>query len=405
MMAFYQKKKLPAIVTSLYLLLTISTSIRAQPTNKIAYDDGLDIFVMNVDGSEIQQRTSGSNSSQARISPDGTEIVFVSDRDGNDEIYIMDIYGNNLRKLTNNNHPDFSPSWSPDGTKIAYVSGTASNFDIHIMNTSGGDTLNITQSSANEIDAIWSPVDNRIAFISNQNGPYQIYTVLSDGSAYQRLTNTNFDLVTRFVWSPDGTRIAFYNGQDGELYSISSDGTGYAAVTSDEGDIGTFFWISSNLIIFHDPVSGWILMNSDGSGRSVVNLDWPVPTGNFSFPTGLVIPTPPSNLPPVVDAGEDQFVVATDGVSAEVTLYGNSSDTDGELNRLDWYRDGILLGGGISPHALNIELEAGTHILILAATDNRGLTHTDEVVITVQAPHRQHWGRSQPDGCRWHQPQ
>ena len=51
-----------------------------------------------------------------------TRILFVSDRDWNSEIYIMDVDGNNPRNLTNNPKTDINPSWSPDGKQIAFIS-------------------------------------------------------------------------------------------------------------------------------------------------------------------------------------------------------------------------------------------------------------------------------------------
>ncbi len=353
----------------------------SQRSDKIVYDDGIDIFVMNVDGSGIQQLTSGGDSDDPRINPNGTEIVFVSDRDGNDEIYVMDITGNNLRRLTNNNVRDFSPSWSPDGTKIAYISNMAGGFDIYVMDVDGANNVNITNSPSNERGAIWSPTMNQIAFISNQSGVYQIYTVLADGSNYSRLTYIDYDLV-RFNWSPDGTRIAFYNGQNGQIHQISADGTQEAPITQDEADIGGFFWLNNQQLIFTDTVNGWVRIDLDGSNRTVVNLDWSV--GNFSFPPDIQLPIPPANTPPTANAGADQMIVAANGVTAQVSLPASASDPEDEIKQLSWYEDGRGLGGGLNPHELNVELEVGVHLLTLVATDSRGLTGSDEVVIVVE---------------------
>ena len=52
-------------------------------------------------------------------SPDGSKIAFVSDRDGNDEIYVMNADGSNQTRLTNNTVTDISPVWSPEDSSIS----------------------------------------------------------------------------------------------------------------------------------------------------------------------------------------------------------------------------------------------------------------------------------------------
>ena len=65
------------------------------------------------------------------------QIAFVSDRDGNDEIYVMDANGEELRKLTNNRFTDGQPSWSPDGKQIAFESDRERNYEIYVMDIDG----------------------------------------------------------------------------------------------------------------------------------------------------------------------------------------------------------------------------------------------------------------------------
>ena len=73
-------------------------------------------------------------------SPDGRQILFVSERDGNPEIYVMDNSGNNVVRLTRNDKvKDVQPVWSPDGKNIAFASDLDGDFDIFIMNNKGED--------------------------------------------------------------------------------------------------------------------------------------------------------------------------------------------------------------------------------------------------------------------------
>src|SRR5436309_2843912 len=67
------------------------------------------------------------------------KIVFASDRDGNNEIYVMDADGSHQTRLTNNPADDILPAWSPDGTKIAWSTNRlgGSNYEIFVMNADG----------------------------------------------------------------------------------------------------------------------------------------------------------------------------------------------------------------------------------------------------------------------------
>ena len=81
----------------------------------------LEIYVMNLDGTHIERLTaSDSGDDYPAWSPDGKKIAFMSRREGNGEIYVMDADGDNPIRLTNNEFAgDGQPAWSPDGNKIA----------------------------------------------------------------------------------------------------------------------------------------------------------------------------------------------------------------------------------------------------------------------------------------------
>ena len=120
------------------------------------------------------------------------QIAFVSQRDGNAEIYVMDADGGNLRNLTNHPGGDWSPSWSPDGKRIAFVSQRDGNAEIYVMDADGGNPQNLTNNPGRDSSPSWSPDGKRIAFHSDRDNDrdhnIEIYVMDADGQNEQRLT-------------------------------------------------------------------------------------------------------------------------------------------------------------------------------------------------------------------------
>jgi Tol biopolymer transport system component/pSer/pThr/pTyr-binding forkhead associated (FHA) protein len=96
------------------------------------------IMLSNLDGGNPRLLTNQPQDTNPEISPDGKAIVFMSDRDGDWEIYRMDIDGENLAALTNNNDGDGLPTWSPDGAKVAFVSNRDGEWGMWDMDPDGG---------------------------------------------------------------------------------------------------------------------------------------------------------------------------------------------------------------------------------------------------------------------------
>ena len=77
----------------------------------------------------------GYNPFAASWSPDGQQIAFTSPVDGDHEIYVVDVTGENIIQLTDNDASDAYPSWSPDGSRIAFCSNRDGNMEIYIMSS------------------------------------------------------------------------------------------------------------------------------------------------------------------------------------------------------------------------------------------------------------------------------
>jgi len=91
-------------------------------------------------------------------SPDGSKIAFVSARDGNQEIYMMNVDSTGLKNISNHPADDADPSWSPDGLKIVFTSNRDGEYyQIFIMNIDGSDVIQITSDYGNKFSPAWRP--------------------------------------------------------------------------------------------------------------------------------------------------------------------------------------------------------------------------------------------------------
>ena len=202
-------------------------------SNKDTNDDNHEIYSISVyGGNETRLTNNLTNDQFPSWSPDGTKIVFGTNRDGNYEIYTMNSDGTNQTRLTNHPNTDYYPSWSHDGTKIAFTSWRNGNGEIYTMNADGTNQTNITNNINEDSSPSWSPDGLKIAFMSQRDGNDEIYTMNPDGSNLSRITS-NPTGETYPVWSHDGSKIAFYTNRHGndEIYFMNSDGSNQTRVT------------------------------------------------------------------------------------------------------------------------------------------------------------------------------
>ena len=152
-------------------------------------------------------------------------IAFSSNRDGDYDIYIMDINGKNLQNLTNSPTHEFKPAFSPDGHRMAYVSSRHDGYlEIYVMNLSTKVSHRLTHHPKHDVNPAWSPDGQWIAFDSNREETYDIYKIQPDGENLQRLThegNRNYNA----AWSPDSQSIAFASSRTAPgIYIMDADG-------------------------------------------------------------------------------------------------------------------------------------------------------------------------------------
>ncbi len=157
------------------------------------------IWRMNVSGGEKRpvRKLSGLDS---KFTPDG-RIVYSSHWNETGEICIADPDGLNNRQITRNSFKDGHPEVSPDGSRILFYSDRDGNYELYIMNRNGSGIQRLTNHPAHDWNGSWSPDGKWIAFISNRDGDYEIYVIRSDGSGLRKITDNRF-ADTCPVWVP-----------------------------------------------------------------------------------------------------------------------------------------------------------------------------------------------------------
>jgi len=200
-----------------------------------------DLYYSDDVGSQIVRLTT----SKAReVEPDlnrgGTGVVYVSDEDGDFDIYFMRLSDQMRWRVLDTPANESIPVWGPDG-RIAFQSDKDGQPEIYVIRADGSGLTRLTNNPDFDGFPTWSP-DGRLAFSSRRNGQYRIWVMNADGSGQTRLTH-NSDSDFSPSWSPDGTKIVFvsYRPEDGdvyggtEIYMMDADGGNLVNVTSSVG--------------------------------------------------------------------------------------------------------------------------------------------------------------------------
>ncbi len=243
-----------------------------------------------------------------------TRIMFVSNRDGNKEIYVADYDGRNAVKVTRNKSINLSPQWSPDGKKALYVSykkgwpalfqldltnGVDSGVsakpginiggryspdgarvaltlsgdkspELYILDLSTGEYRRLTDNYGIDVSPAWSPDSSRIAYVSDVAGNPHIFMLeLASGTAKRITFEGKYN--SSPAWSPDGSRIAFSRSDTGRfnIWVMNADGTNPAQLTFDGNDRSPSWSPDGRYLIYSTSskgVSSLRVVRSDGTG-------------------------------------------------------------------------------------------------------------------------------------------
>lgn len=258
--------------------LVLNDSSLTLAETKIAFTQGFgsgdeQLSLMNPDGSE---KTLLTNDKTLRyfdvsISPDGSQLVYSSQRAGDLEIYRSNIDGTGEVQLTNALSYSDAPRWSPDGSKIVFFSGRTGGDDIYVMNADGTNQTRLTSDASSERDPSWSPDGSQILFTRTGN-----IFIMSANGTNQRSFGSTPVAGANPVFSPDGGRVVFSTFSDTDVTNPEIHVMNYLGfqntrlttdtTTSDSYDYHCSWSPDGSKIIWESGAEIWT-MNPDGSGK------------------------------------------------------------------------------------------------------------------------------------------
>ena len=274
--------------------LTVIKQLPACNDCKIVFvsnrDGNNEIYSCNGDGSNILRLThDAASDDEPAWSPDRSRIAFISRRTGDPELYIMNADGSNVIRKTFSGSYNEHPTWSPDGTQIAYSSVSNGSMNIWVVDVTSGSPLQLFAAPGWDAHPAWSPDGMKIALVSDWAAydiVYDIYVINADGSGFISLTNNIFDPINYLnpSWSPTGTVLALaisreigidqYHTQVGVM---NPDGSGLTTIISGAAPFTRTSWSPDGTRIAYTSLSGsrfdvsWVSADGSSSGTIVTN--------------------------------------------------------------------------------------------------------------------------------------
>lgn len=271
---------------------------RAAPSAQVIWDAEVwqshrsgnwEIYFRAFADEELQVTNHPGADTLPRLTVGSTKVVFVSDRDGNDEIYAANPDGTDLVRLTDNSAKDTLPDWSPDGHQIIFSAQRTGSGDLYLMNADGTGLRQITGDSAEDTYPTWSPDGTQLLWIRlypivrNRPQEGELWVANADGSNAHAVTG-RLRTPARPRISPDGARIALDADldQNGITDIVLLDRNGGNAFIYLPGDVGILRWMGTwgldnstlwvTKLTFQVLLDGtWVLDHTDVEQRCLDN--------------------------------------------------------------------------------------------------------------------------------------
>ena len=173
---------------------------------------------------------SGQALRNPRFSPDGGKVIMSMAKDGNSDIFAMDLRSRSVQRLTNHPSIDTGPSFAPDGKRVVFESDRGGTQQLYTMSADGSNQQRISFGQGRYGNPVWSPRGDLIAFTRIYQGKFYIGVIKPDGSGERLITSAYH--VEGPTWSPNGRVLSYFKEtpmgsggqQTAKLYTIDLTG-------------------------------------------------------------------------------------------------------------------------------------------------------------------------------------
>lgn len=235
-----------------------------------------DVYVMDANGDDVRRVTNDNTLNLSPSwAPDARALVLTSYLNGNPDLFSIVLPGGRLTKLSSLRGLNLGGRWSPDGRRIAVTIEYDGNPEIALLNPDGSLLRRLTDHWAVDVSPSWSPDGQQIAFCSDRSGAPQIYIMDANGGGVRRVSTAG-SYNTSPSWAPKGDRIAYASRVGGhfQIFTVKTDGSDVHQVTNGAGSNEDPSWSpDGHYLVFSSTRRGPSkLYLADAAGANQVEL-------------------------------------------------------------------------------------------------------------------------------------
>jgi TolB protein len=227
---------------------------------------GWEIYVANADGSQTQRLTYNSGADQNAVWGPASLIAWESNRDGNWNLYMADVSTDGLPvQLTDDPFNDINPFWFSTGgcdvpgeQQLVFQSDRDGDWELYLLNVETLELTQLTDNDVADVQPIVSPDGSNIASLQeNEDGVYDLMIMDTDTLSARKLAEVGTDIAGQ-AFSPDGNYVAFDADVDGDydLFAVDvANGQIKAVTNNDADDRAPSFMCGTDQVYYHSDIA------------------------------------------------------------------------------------------------------------------------------------------------------